>query len=725
MVLLPVAAVLACKPEENVAQAVMGDKSSMTFAAQGAGAQLLRIVSDAPWKLEAPDWITVTPSSGTGDIYVEVSVADNVTDGEVDEPREAVVAFAGTTLASRFELRVKQEGNAYKNAVNVTVTTLAEQDAGKAVILEGAVVMGLSASGAIVTDGEKNAFVTGLEEEIRAEVTIRGFAGKVNGMPAITSFDDVTKTGVVDLAYPEPLDVTENISAYTAEAIDYITVTGEVAAAAGGGFDVLVVDGERTYSAFLYDVPASIAVAALNGHIVKIDGYTMGRKGELAFNLIPVVVEDKGVNTVVIFEDDFSWLKPFVTASGAGDSVGKSADDAAMNVYTTPELGTNFLPTVLEHGYEDLFPSAKVIYLQDCYLKFSKGNNVNGIRLPSMDFQGASSVELTFDWSVHVGGSGPDEVKLAVEIEGEGVFENGTKISDPVEHTMKREGWFDGDQKWSWKTETFKISGVNNETRIKIRPTTFVGVVSSGYYRWYLDNIKVVPGEGFTPTPPTPPDPPVSAVTFPVVWSFKAPGEDWVEGTDFKILGPTGTGSWVMSDTHEGKMSVNRAGTGAVTPTYKDEGTIGVRLLSTGIYLNDYWLFEVNGVTNPAGTYGIKYTACSSAAGPKFFVLEYSTDGMNWTAVNTKTTTETMTDSAATTRDVTYTYGLSYTSNTANELLDVSESFHLDALSAANLLIRARVCDTMALGRNKEMNGADHGGTNRIGKHAEITFTAD
>ena len=724
MLLLPVAFTLACTQEEDVAKAVLGTVSSMTFPAQNAEPQMLHIVSDATWKLEAPDWITVTPSSGSGEVDVTVSVSDNMDGGVMDEPREAVVAFCGNTLASRFELKVKQEGDAYRNAVEVTVSTLGELEEGKAMILQECYVMALSSAGAIVTDGTANAYVAGLSKPETTAVEIRGFAGKVNGMPAVTAFDDVKVIGVVDIALPEPQDVTENISAYPATSIDYITVTGEMAVAAGGGMDLLVTDGERTYSAFMYEAPAELNVASLNGHIVKVDGYTMGRKGELAFNLIPVKVEDKGVNSVILFQDDFSWLKPFVTASGAGDSVGKSMDDNAKNVYTASGLGVEFLTAVQEHGYEDLFPSAQVIYLQDCYLKFSKNKNVGGIRLPKMDFQGADAVELTFDWSVHVGSGGPDAVKLAVEIEGEGVFENGTKVSDPVEHTMKQEGWVDG-QKWSWKTETFKMSGVNNETRIKIRPTTFVGVASSGYYRWYLDNILVVPGEGFTPTPPTPPDPPVEAVTFPVVWSFKAPGTDWVEGTDFQILTPTGSGSWVMSDTHEGKMSVNRAGTGSVTPTYKDEGTIGVRLLSTGIYLNDYWLFEVNGVTNPAGTYGISYTACSSAAGPKFFVLEYSTDGTNWTAVNTKTTSETMTDTAGTTRDVTYTYGLSYTSNAANELLDVAESFHLGALSAGKLLIRARVCDTMALGRNKEMNGADHGGTNRIGKHAEITFTAD
>ena len=709
--------------EEDVAHAVMGSVPSMTFAAHDAAPQVLRIVSDATWTLDAPDWITVDPATGTGDLEVTVSVTDNMIGSEMDEPREAVVVFAGKTLASRFELTVRQEGDAYRNAVEATVATLGDLEEGKAVILKGAVVMGPSSGGAVVTDGTLSAYVAGLDKPVRTGVEIRGFAGKVNGMPAITSFDSVTEIGLADLAYPEPLDLTEGISAYTASSIDYVTVTGEMAVAAGGGMDLLVTDGERTYSAFMYEPLADLNVAALNGHIVKVNGYTMGRKGELAFNLIPVEVEDKGVNSVILFQDTFSWLEPFVTASGAGDSVGKSTDDNAKNVYTATGLGADFLAAVVEHGYEDLFPDAQVIYLQDCYLKFSKNKNVGGIRLPKMDFAGADAIELSFDWSVHVGSGGPDEVQLAVEIEGEGVFENGTKVSDPVEHTMKKEGWADGDQKWSWKTETFKITGVNNETRIKIRPTTFTGAATSSnlYNRWYLDNILVVPGEGFTP--PTPPGPPAGGVTFPVVWSFKAPGEDWVEGTDFKLLQPTG--AWVMSDKHEGKISLHRgSSTHAATLTYKDEGDIGVRLLTTGFYLDDYWLLEVDGVENPAGTYGVTFSSCSSAAGPKFFVLEYSVNGTDWTAVNTKTTSEKMTDSAGTTRDVTYTYALSYTSNTANEVLTVEESFHLPALSG-KLQVRARACDLMALKRDKNLNGPDNGGTTRIGRRAEISFTAD
>ena len=129
---------------------------------------------------------------------------------------------------------------------------------------------------------------------------------------------------------------------------------------------------------------------------------------------------------------------------------------------------------------------------------------------------------------------------------------------------------------------------------------------------------------------------------------------------------------------------------------------------------------------NPAGTYTIGYGACASAAGPKFFALEYSLDGgTTWTGINTKTVSEAY-QNGSQARDVIYTYALSYESNTANEVCTVTESFHLDAITDyTTLMIRARVSDTMKLDRKAEMTSPSHGGTNRIGGHAEIQFQAD
>ena len=221
-----------------------------------------------------------------------------------------------------------------------------------------------------------------------------------------------------------------------------------------------------------------------------------------------------------------------------------------------------------------------------------------------------------------------------------------------------------------------------------------------------------------------------SRVEFPVTWSFKEPGDDWKEGVDWKCQNPTG--SYVYSDTHDGKMSVVRFGgtpmsSGSeVKPTYKNDTPLGTRLLHYGMYKNDYWLFEVENVKNPAGTYTIGYGCCSSAAGPKYFALEYSLDGgETWTGINTKTESISL-KSGSGARDVTYTFAISPTSNKANEVCVVTESFHLEAMTKmTKLMIRARVADTMKLDKSAEMTSPTHAGTNRIGNKAEIQFVAD
>jgi hypothetical protein len=252
------------------------------------------------------------------------------------------------------------------------------------------------------------------------------------------------------------------------------------------------------------------------------------------------------------------------------------------------------------------------------------------------------------------------------------------------------------------------------QTRITIRPTNADPSVTSSrkQNRWYLDNIKVEQSDYVE----------VKPVSFPVVWSFKEPGDDWKDGVDWHCENPTG--SYVYSDTHEGKLSVVRFGEApSSVPTYKTDTPLGTRLLHYGMYKDDYWLFEVDNVRNPAGTYTIGYGACSSAAGPKFFALEYSVDGEHWFGVNTKTVSEAFKD-GSNARDVTYTYALSYESNAANEVYTVTESFHAPAFSG-KIFIRARVADTMKLDRKAEMTSPAHGGTNRIGNRAEIHFVAD
>ena len=425
----------------------------------------------------------------------------------------------------------------------------------------------------------------------------------------------------------------------------------------------------------------------------------------------------------VYFKDNFEWLAPYTTAykeAYAAANPGKTAalDPVGSNLasHDQPNLWNdqaNFkvvTDDLYERGYIDLNPSAKTLYMQENYFKMGATNKYTGLQLPPCDYEGTTpvNVDLTFDWCAHMTGTGNiDVTTLVVELTGAGTCaDSGTAISNEITTTQTKGNL-------AWQHATVTLVGVTSATRIKVYPAKMNAETPPNQLRWHFDNIMITESDYVPP------------VRFPVVWSFKPVGDDWVKGTDFDLIQPTG--SYVYSDTHEGKLSVNRAGDAtANNPTYTTDTTIDTRLLSYGVYKDDFWLFEVDNVKNPAGTYGITYSSCASGSGPKFFILEYSLDGSSWTDINTKTTSETMKDDAATTRDVTYTYALSYTSDSANEVLLVNQSFHLPEMTTVQKLrIRARVSDTMVVDRKKELNGPTHGGTNRIGRHAEITFTAD
>ena len=432
-----------------------------------------------------------------------------------------------------------------------------------------------------------------------------------------------------------------------------------------------------------------------------------------------VVTQAPAPPSSVYFQDDFSWLQPYVNAYMAQDASATHATfdpvGSQLSTHTQPNIWSieamaATLGAELEsRGYQDLNKSAKTLYLQECYFKMGASKKQTGLQLPPQNFEGdtPTNVELSFDWCAHMGGSGSvDNVTITVELTGPGYCaDSETALSNPFVSVQETGQMF-------WQRASVVLVGVTKDTRIKIRPTNMGA--NPQYQRWHLDNIKLEKSDYV----------PVTKAAFPVIWSFKDPSQ-LTEDVDFHVANPTG--SFVMSDTHEGKMSVVRFGDApSSAPTYKTDTPLGTRLLHYGIYKDDYWLFEVSNVKNPAGTYTIGYGACSSAAGPKFFALEYSLDGgTTWTGINTKTVSEAY-QNGSEARDVTYTYALSYTSNAANEVCTVTESFHLDAITSyTTLMIRARCADTMKLDRKAEMTSPAHGGTNRIGGRAEIHFQAD
>lgn len=480
--LVAVAGVLAlasCQPEESpLARAIMTSVSGLQFDATGAEPQTITVYSDADWTVEAPEWVTVDVVSGTRTMDVTVSVGDNLRDGALDNPKKDTIVFKGYNLLATAYVIVSQDGDKYRDVVPATISEVLSMKDEEVVVLDDVAVVALSSDGFVVNDGNESVFVSCTEPVTVGDcVDVWGSKGTMNGVPAVTICDDLKIERNFAVVYPLVNDITATIDTYAPSKLEYVELAGSL-----DGVNVLV-EGATKVGALL--AHSSVDLAALNGHNLIVRGFSFGATASLV-NIIPVEIEDLGVDEIIYFSDNFDWVAELAEAAGAGDSMGVDGDDSAKNAYTAVE---GFAELLASQGYEDLFPSSKTIYLQKNYLKFSKGSNVNGIRFPAVAYGGTTNVVLTFDWGVHVGSGGQDETELMIEIEGNGLVDRET-----FTHTAGE---------WVWQTETVTISGIDDNSRIVLKPTTFVGEVSSGYYRWYLDNIKIVQGEGEAPvTPP-------------------------------------------------------------------------------------------------------------------------------------------------------------------------------------------------------------------------------
>lgn len=461
-------------------------------------------------------------------------------------------------------------------------------------------------------------------------------------------------------------------------------------------------------------VPATKATVDFTPYVIKYEANTVPetrtahiRVFNAQKNLESVyTIEQAAFEVGVFFQDDFAWVAPFVDADIAqGRTQGDSMLDNIQYTVSSSYGLEGFEQKLTELGYEALFPESKAIYvMKGNYLKFSKGSYINGIRLPKMNFYGATTVALSFDWGRNNGKDAPaDAVELEVTIEGNGTI-NGQSKSAPIIHTA-------GD--WEWQSETIVISGVDNDTRITIRPTTFVGEKSSGNYRWFLDNVKVAKS-----------DAPVGGTLHTV---FPFPYDPTFDAS--KVENPTNWNlaeGWILSEDGKSKLSAHNPDGSALEVTYKYEAAAAdgtkdhVRILATGMKKGGYWLFEVPVVDMPAGTYNITYNHSASATGPNYFLMEVSVDGQNWVPAGSQTTTETFKDGSDG-REVTWTYALNRGgANAANVAYTVDVDYASPALPGENTLyVRAKIADDMAYGATKAMGDK---GTNRIWGPCEITF---
>ena len=464
-------ALAGCAEEEiKESRAILpGDEEVVLPAA--ACEKTFTVYADGTWMVDVTEeWLSVTPNAGEGTMDVLIVAEENTG----SEAREAKLVIKGASTLKDVEVTIKQKMDRFRTMSPITVTEAVALKEGDLAKIGGAQVMATTKKGFVISDGTSNIFVSGTASvEVGDIITVTGDVAKVNDLIGIV-VDEATVTGNEEVAYPEAKDVTAE-ETYSPGKVELVK------AAASCASGKLTINGKQ--SAIIYN-PAQ-DISGINKHEVEVTGYYIGVSSKLAAIALVSYV-DNGATPVVgkelPYKDNFDWVAPFVqwdkdNGRTTGDSMGDKKTVNYGNAYAIPGFEDMFSGTM---GYESMFYSSKTVYV--CggnYLKFSKTNNCNGVRLPAFAIDGSTDLRLTFDWGKNTG----DDVELEVEIEGDGSINGAAKS-----------GVLTVSDAFTWKNEVIVINGATAATRICIRPTTYTGAVASDgkLYRWFLDNLEVV-----------------------------------------------------------------------------------------------------------------------------------------------------------------------------------------------------------------------------------------
>lgn len=482
----------SCKEEELVKPSALLTESSLTFEAKAEESQSFRIASDSDWMIDVDEpWITVDPMSGSNTMDVNVTVEDNYTGGVMNAPRQGIITIMNKR-GYKVTTVIYQNGDNYLGVSEVPISDVLELEDGKFAKINGAQVVALTDEGYVVSDasgllyvkrGADAADVAKLGDKLflaGEKVSLYGNAALLAGEITVQSNEEVTR--------PAPLPLLSNLDAEKAKKIMYVSVEAGLL-----GRDLKFEQTLPVSVTLLDPKSGDVDLDKVNMHNVAINAYFIGLDGDNV-KLAATSVEDKGENEslMAFFYDDFSWMKAYIPAEvKVGDSIKENNSGAeAPNVRTSSPL-SNLLDAFLAKGYEDLNPSSKTLYAQAYYWKMGKTskateNNNNGLRLPPMEFKGSEliNVYIEFDWAAHMTGSGNiDKVQVVAELEGKGSFDNGTNVSDPFVTTQEK-GHIE------WQHAKVLAKGVNNQTRIVLRPAEYSSVTPD-QQRWHVDNIKV------------------------------------------------------------------------------------------------------------------------------------------------------------------------------------------------------------------------------------------
>lgn len=480
----------SCSDDDTpVAKAVLCSVFSLDYEAVAPEAQTVKVVSDALWHVECPDWIEVSPATGSGTTIVTVTVKPNVdAAGAMCSPRKADLIFKGNTKASEAVVVVSQKGDKYLGLSPESIAKFYDKADEAYVIVKDLTVVAPISAGFVATDGTDIVQVTTTQPVEAGEVyTVSGQKNTDKYGMAVLEGDIFTAAGT-PAAAPAATDITADFDTYKSARMTHVKVAGMLSG------KNLTVEG-ATNAGVVTDVATGFDIAAYTSHNVVLDAYYVGTVAP-AVNMIVVGLEDKGIAEVIYWSDDFEWLAPWAEVGNGtpcGDTVGSDDPGANAPQLGTPKVdGVSAYDALVNKGYELLVKNHEskserkpqaANYLQSNYIKFGLTGYQGGIILPPMtEIPEGAACLLRFDWSGMRQGSGAiDPLDLVVTVI------NGDKQE---EFAVAPLGWESG-HKLEWVGAEVDLSGVtiDKNTRIQIKPSQW-GVSSAN--RWFLDNVRVV-----------------------------------------------------------------------------------------------------------------------------------------------------------------------------------------------------------------------------------------
>ena len=447
------------------------------------------------WKLVSkPDWVKLNHESGQrGRITLYVTAEKNTTGEDREGFLEFKLADGKPEQVSVFQHRLAEKVTATGLKPNVNI--LGQDEEGKAPVVH----ISSNYSWKITvpdtctwlhpskTEGEPgdyditlNIDANGTKATRKAHVTFT--AGKLSYNLTVTQDAKVftTPATIITLSKDGVNTMTGEENIFDINAVESWTVSSKPAWATCSPMSGNAGDTRMTVTATTNNTGAEREgdIILLSAHGVE---KVLKLKQENKLKLIP---DNKPVG-YVYFTESFDWAHTFALANPTvcQDQVASvgGQNNKTTGIYGNTDCMTNFSQKLIDFNTD-----GHCIYVADGYLKLGRKNNQGGVTIKNgLDIEDGkkANVIVSFD----IADNWDDETTVVLEISGDGTIVDGqsatlSKIFAPIKNT-------DSSKPWQWtRNHQVKIEGATANTKITIRSSQ-KGI--GGYYRWFLDNIKV------------------------------------------------------------------------------------------------------------------------------------------------------------------------------------------------------------------------------------------